>query len=515
MKSTGSGFGFGGCSIAAGLIAFLATGCGSGGVGSMTGSSLMGGTQSSGGTQQVALQRLSTDLYTNPQSQHATEVEPAMAANVSTLVTAFQVGRMFTAGSTNIGFATSTDAGATWTNGFLSGITQFAGGGFNAASDPSIAFDQAHTTWIIASLGVGSNTDTVVVSRSTDAETWSAPITVSFTPDADKPWITCDNNRLSPFFGYCYIEWDDPSQPGNGVIWMSTSVDGGNSWSAAINTADRLAGVGGQPVVSTNGVVVVPLQSSDGTRMLAFTSGNGGDSWGPAVTISNITDHLVAGGLRTSPLPSAAVDAAGHVYVVWQDCRFRTNCASNDIVLTTSLDGVLWTAPVAVPIDAITLTTVDHFLPALAANPITSGAAAQLGLTYYFYPNAACTASTCQLDVGFIASSDGGSTWDTATMLAGPMSLAWLPNTQSGLMVGDYVATTYSNSQPRAVFAVAQTKTSSVFDEAIFTTVNPLPQTHRAVRRVTPAEAAVNFHSDHPPRQFYDLEREHPIPPGK
>src|SRR4029450_714171 len=50
----------------------------------------------------------------------------------------------------------------------------------------------------------------------------------------------------------------------------------------------------------------------------------------------------VAGGLRTSPLPSAEMDAAGTAYVVWQDCRFRSGCASNDIILSKSTSETTW-----------------------------------------------------------------------------------------------------------------------------------------------------------------------------
>src|SRR5580700_7421793 len=89
---------------------------------------------------QIALTRLSTDAFTNPESQHATEVEPGMAANGSTLVTAFQVGRRYGGGASDIGFATSTNGGASWTNGLLQGITQFAGGPYLFASDPSVAY---------------------------------------------------------------------------------------------------------------------------------------------------------------------------------------------------------------------------------------------------------------------------------------------------------------------------------------------------------------------------------------
>jgi hypothetical protein len=292
---------------------------------------------------------------------------------------------------------------------------------------------------------------------------------------------------------------------------MSTSTDGGLPWRAAANTADLAAGLGGQPIVGANGTVVVPIENADGTKMIAFSSTNGGSSWNSSVMISTIMDHVVAGNLRTSSLPSASVDATGRVYVVWQDCRFRTNCSSNDIVLSTSADGSNWTAPVGIPIDAVT-STVDHFIAAIAIDPATSGGSAHLALTYYFYPVAACTAATCQLNVGFVSSSDGGNTWSSPTTLSGPMNLAWLPSTTSGQMVGDYIATAYSNGQPYAVFAVAQANAGSVFNEAIFTTTKPLPQTNRSTRAVMRAEAAVTRRSDHAPRKFYDLDHEHPIP---
>lgn len=74
-----------------------------------------------------ALTQISADPYTNSSSQHATEVEPDTFSYGSTIVSAFQVGRFTDGGSSNIGFTTSTDGGATWTKGFLPGITTYAG----------------------------------------------------------------------------------------------------------------------------------------------------------------------------------------------------------------------------------------------------------------------------------------------------------------------------------------------------------------------------------------------------
>jgi hypothetical protein len=70
--------------------------------------------------------------------------------------------------------------------------------------------------------------------------------------------------------------------------------------------------------------------------------------------------------------------------------------------------------------------------------------------------------------VGFISSHNGGSTWNPAIVLAGPMSLNWLPQSQNGLMVGDYISTTFINANAWSVFAVAFAPTNNVFDEAMY-----------------------------------------------
>ena len=457
----------------------------------------------------IPLTQLSTDTFTNSSSQHATEVEASAFGFGSTIVSVFQVGRIFSGGSSDIGFAISTNKGASWKNGFLPGITIFDQGTFSGASDPVVAYDAAHGMWIVSSLTI-ANVDQVAVSRSHDGINWGNPIMVSATPNSDKNWIACDNTSASPFFGHCYVEWDDPST--SNLIWMSTSTDGGLTWATARNTADLAAGIGGQPVVQPNGTVIVPIENATGAAMLAFTSTDGGASWSAAATISSITDHFVAGGLRTSALPSAAIDAAGKVYAIWQDCRFRTSCSSNDLVMSTSTDGVTWSTPARIPIDPIT-SSVDHFIPGLAVEPSTSGSTAHLALTYYFYGAADCDASTCALYTGFTSSPDGGTTWTSPTTLNGPMSLAWLPNTFAGLMVGDYVATAFSGGKAFPIFAAAQANSGTLFDEPIYTTATGFSVAQHAAVLSSLAEQPVpNAHSDHR-QEFYDQEHRYPISP--
>ena len=413
---------------------------------------------------------ISSDPYTNPESQHRTQVEPDSFGFGNTVVATFQTGRFNAGGgSSNIGWATTTNAGRTWTTGMLPDTTIYQGGPWSRISDPAVVYDPMHDVWMISTLAFGMGLtpfgapSAILTSRSTDGGlTWQSPVTTSLgaTNFYDKNWITCDTWLQSPHYGNCYTEWDDNGL-GNRVL-MSTSTDGGLTWGPAVAPQGFPSGLGGQPVAQPNGNVIVPYEGGVGIRSLRST--DGGATW-QDFPVSNVIDHGVAGNLRTSPLPSAEVDAEGKVYVVWQDCRFRSGCTSNDIVMSTSTDGMAWTAPVRIPIDAVT-SGDDHFIPGLAVDRSTSGSTARLALAYYHYPVAACNASTCDLTVGFVSSTDGGTTWTQPRTVAGPFKLAWIAQTDQGPMVGDYISTSFAGG-PLAfpVFVIAKPPSGSVFAE--------------------------------------------------
>jgi len=420
----------------------------------------------------ATLLQVSVDPFTNTGSQHATEVEPDTFAFGSTIVGSSQVGRFTDGGASDISYDTSTDAGVTWQHGFLPGITTFQGGGsFARVSDPAVAYDAKHATWMISGLVLDANVNGVgvTVSRSSDGLAWQNPV-VAVGNDGqgyDKSWIVCDDTVSSAHYGNCYVEVDITSS--NNRVVMSTSTNGGATWSTPIHPTGARSGLGGQPVVQPSGTVVVPYSTND-TSVRAFRSTNGGTSWGSDTLVSTVSLHTVAGGLRNGGgLPSAEIDAAGKIYVAWQDCRFRSGCPANDIVYSTSTTGATWTAVTRIPIDATT-SGVDHFIPGLGVDHATSGATAKLGLYYYFYPVANCTVSTCQLEVGFLSSANAGSTWTTAQTVAGPTSLSQIAATTQGPMVGDYISTSVVGGKSVALFAVGKAPTNGqAFDEAMYT----------------------------------------------
>jgi len=421
----------------------------------------------------VAVTIIGIDPFTNSTSQHKTIVEPDTFSFGSTIVAAAQWGRFNDGGASDIGVSVSTNNGTSWTAQQLPGITVYSSpaGPYARVSDPAVAYDARHNVWMVSSLALDASVSgvAVIVSRSLNGgATWLNPNNVAVVgtgQDFDKNWTVCDNTPTSPWYGSCYTTWDDFGH-GN-RLKIAYSRDGGANWT--LSRTPNVGVIGAQPLVLPNGNVSVPLDNAFETALGYTNSTNGGVSFSQAFTITSITAFADPGNIRSGPLPSAEISGDGKMYVVWEDCRFRPSCSTNDLVYTTSTNGTTWTAVQRIPIDPTT-STVDHFIPGVAVDKNSSGASIRVAVGYYYYPDKSCTFATCQLDIGYISSANGGSTWSAAIQLRGPMTMSWLANTTQGRMVGDYMSTSYDSlAKAHPVFAEAYVPTAGGTDCATAT----------------------------------------------
>ena len=191
------------------------------------------------------------------------------------------------------------------------------------------------------------------------------------------------------------------------------------------------------------------------SAVYAAVSTDGGNSWSDHFVASQIS--AVTRGCETPPMPTAEVDSSGRVYVAWSDCVFESGCNANDIVMTSSTDGVNWSPVVRIPTDPLN-SGVDHFIPGLAVDRNTGGSTAHLALTYYYFP-----AGSSELSVGFSSSLDGGASWTPGLRIGGPMRVPWIANTNQGYMVGDYISTSFTgDGKAHPVFSLAKAPDSGV-----------------------------------------------------
>jgi hypothetical protein len=427
---------------------------------------------------EVVSRRIANDVQTSTGAgQHRTHVESSAAANVSTVVSVFQSGRLSNGGAAAIGFATSSDDGRTWRSGLLPGLTRYSPspGQAGRASDPVVAFDALHDVWLASTLILGGDVgfNALYVNSSPDGLDWNAPIAAARTNNPafgyDKNWITCDNGETSPRRGTCYVAYTDVAR---GRIALVSTRDGGATWSTPVivDPSSQGVAVGAIPLVQPDSTLTVVYdiggtETLVGTVIAAARSTDGGATFAPPVEVAPLVYHDVRG-LRSPALPAAAVDAAGRIYVVWTDCTFRTACSGNDLVLSTSIDGRSWSTRKRMP-----RTGFDSFVPGIAAHPTEPG---RLAVVTYLRTESACNAATCTLGVASMRSADGGATWTQPQRLdAEPMPWLWLANSDRGAFLGDYVGIAYTATAIVPAFPLATRPSGGFLNEAMFATRMP------------------------------------------
>ncbi len=397
------------------------------------------------------------------------EVEPSVVVNLTNpanVVGAWQQDRWQNGGSQGITTGASFDGGHTWARSnpmfsHCAGGNAANGGDFDRASDPWVTASPNGAIYAMALvftgavLQPGSSSGMLVVRSGDGGMSWGPP-SVLIADGAsffnDKGSITADPTDSN----FVYAAWDRLDPGNHGPAYFARSIDGGTSWEAARAIVDPGSGnqtLGNVILVLPSGVIVdlfieIDAIAGGGTSDLIRIAGSmdHGLSWSAPVTVAESqalgvidpdTGMIVRDGFD---LFSAAADAAGSIYVVWQDSRFAAG-AHDGIALSRSVDGGLtWSAPVQV-----------NAQPAVAAFTPTVHVRADgvIGVSYYDFRSNTASTATLPTDYWLATSTDGVAF--TESHITGPFDLALAPDAD-GLFLGDYQALASIGAEFRPFF---------------------------------------------------------------
>jgi hypothetical protein len=306
----------------------------------------------------------------------------------------------------------SKDGGASWTDVILPGWTRSTGGSglfghLDSCGDPVLAFSPDGARLYYA--GLVCNFDKfprqisgVAVAVSLDGGAhWDPPVMVDSAATGnffqDKPWIGVGND------GTVYATWSRFFQGPRGLgylrspIVIASSKSGGKSWSSVKEVSDDAHpfNSGSQVGMAPDGTLYVayegatPASGYAQDALIVARSTDGGNHFTNTEVARAFDDvdcypiqlpgaqdrqTLSFEQFRINSFPSMAIDRSrGAIAIVWADNEGAGNCGSggtsfagitsNQVKLTTSADGITWSAP-----RKITAGTADKVYPSVGAN---------------------------------------------------------------------------------------------------------------------------------------------------
>jgi hypothetical protein len=326
------------------------------------------------------------------------EVEPSIAVNPRdprNIVGFYQQDRWSDGSARALALSVTRDAGRTWRQVVLPGVSQCAGGVFDRISDPWVSFAPdgqvyANTlaTAFLPATG-GRDVSAITAQKSADGGlTWSDPVIIRQDADPnffnDKNTLTADPNDAR----FAYAVWDRIDDiRGGAPTWFSRTTDGGRTWEPARiiydPTDEGRATIAHQIAVLPNGTLVnvftesptdeagqavasardpderraarSRLAQEGETLVRVIRSTDRGRTWSAPITVGtlNVTDIFEPDQrqtrLRTADIvPDIAVDPrTGRLYIAWQDAAVQTS-GSGVVLSTSATGGRTWSAPLEV-----------------------------------------------------------------------------------------------------------------------------------------------------------------------
>jgi Neuraminidase (sialidase) len=290
-----------------------------------------------------------------------------------------------------------------------------------------------------------------------------------------------------------YVVWDRYSNQnpdyssGNGQnankgpAYISTTADGGKTWSAAKPIYTQGNGtLGNQLIALKNGTLVdfftnftVGHQGSGLSAQLDFVrSTDHGNSWSNPTVVSDLqpvgtidprnTSYVRAG----DSLFDVAYDpSSGALYAVWQDSRFSNGAIDQVAFAASTNGGSTWTTPRQI---AETPTNSNQLLQESFTPSVDVSANGTIAVTYYDFRHFTA-GPALPTTYSAITSPDAGATWSSEITLSPSTDMEYAP-VAGGLMIGDYEGLAHAGNTFYAAFEVGNTSTDPTdIDLASFT----------------------------------------------
>jgi hypothetical protein len=247
--------------------------------------------------------------------------------------------------------------------------------------------------------------------------------------------------------------------------------------SAAANAGDTNIKVGSVTGMTAGNTLTVDTGASAETVTITTVGTAGATGTGVTITPALASAHAAGAFVTVNGVPSTST------------------AAPNDIALsvmpgpTDATPAPAFAAPTRIAIESdagATSNTVDHFVPAIAADPNANG---KLALYYFFYPIAACNYVTgqpldntlggaqCMPSEGYTSSTNGGTSWAAPQTLATSRSLAVLPRSNGGPDLGNVQGALVIPFGPNAGMSTAQFPVGlnvNGIDESLYAPSSPL-----------------------------------------
>jgi hypothetical protein len=357
-------------------------------------------------------------------------------------------------------WGTSTDGGKSWTEPqTVPGLTNCAGGSADGAFDPFVSFGPDGVGYLSSLPSYNQpRANDVYANRSPDGGLdWRAPVVVDEVntgpvglADDDFAPVTADPGIP----GRAYISWSRVPQPGLPEVMLSTTTNGGGSWSPGRVVARPDPGF----VVDLARIVVL----SDSSLLLVYSEFSPADlptRSGP--TMIRVERSIDAGQTWSAPvdvaeLPFAALPASvtaaphGSAYVAWAD-----PVAGKVTVLRLSHPG-----------QSSQHTSLHTVVDKRGAQKATIAVSRHGAVGVTWYDNRHRASDT---DMWFARSRDQGASW-RRTHVAGPFDLSTNANNATGAgPLGDYEALVPTSPGFAAAFVMTKPQARHGPSDVFFT----------------------------------------------